>query len=90
MNPNPSCTVVVAMLDFASPGQLPKQPPGPFPPTDVASFGRLVDAGGKIFTQCIRASGGGILPNLHFGWVRAGKFSSLWVSLDVRLFQSPR
>ena len=74
------------MLDFASPSQLPEQPPGPFKPTDVASFGGLVDAGSEIFAQCIRARGVGILPDLHFGWVRAGKFLSLWTSLDVYLF----
>ncbi len=74
LNPNPSCTVVVAMLDFASPGQLPEQPPGPFRPTDVASFGGLVDAGEEILIECVRARGVGILPDLHFGWMRAGKF----------------
>ncbi len=82
MNPNPSCTVVVAMLDFASPGQLPGQPPGPFRATDVASFGGLVDAGEEIFTQCIRARGVGILPDLHFGWMRAGKFFLFFFTLD--------
>lgn len=73
---NPSCTVVVAMLNFASPGQLPNQPPGPFQPRDVASFEDLVDAGGEVLKECIRARGVGILPDLHFGWVRAGKFSA--------------
>ena len=61
------------MLNFASPGQLPEQPDGPFQPTYVASFEELLDAGGEIFTQCIRARGVGILPALHFGWVRAGE-----------------
>ena len=70
---NPSCTVVVAMLNFASPGQLPNQPPGPFQPTDVTNFEDLVDAGGEVLAECIRARGVGILPDLHFGWVRAGK-----------------
>ena len=65
------------MLDFASPGQLPGQPPGPFQPTDVSSFDDLVDAGGDVFTGCIRARGVGILPDLHFGWVRAGEFLAL-------------
>ena len=59
------------MLGFASPGQLPEQPPGPFQPTDVASFGGLVDAGGEISMQCLRARGVGILPDLLFGWMRA-------------------
>ena len=61
------------MLDFASPGQLPDQPPGGFPPNDVASFEELVDDAGEIFNTCIRARGAGILPDLHFGWVRAGE-----------------
>ena len=61
------------MLNFASPGQLPAQPPGPFQPRDVTTFEKLVDAGGDTFEECIRARGVGILPDLHFGWVRAGK-----------------
>ena len=70
---NPSCTIVVTMLDFASPGQLPDQPSGPFQPRDVTSFEGLVDAGGEVFMQCIRARSAGILPDLRFGWVRAGE-----------------
>ena len=81
---NPSCTVVVAMLNFASPGQLPEQPPGPFQPTDVATFEDLVDAGGEVFVECVRARGVGILPELHFGWVRAGR-SRLWVPIELSL-----
>ena len=77
-----SCTVVVAMLNFASPGQLPEQPPGPFQPTDVATFEDLVDAGGEVFEECIRARGVGILPNLHFGWMRAGR-SWLWSPMEL-------
>lgn len=61
------------MLDFASPGQLPDQPAGSFQPRDVTSFEDLVDAGGEVFMQCTRARGAGILPDLRFGWVRAGK-----------------
>ena len=79
---NPSCTVVVAMLNFASPGQLPEQPPGPFQPTDVATFEDLVDAGGEVFVDCVRARGVGILPDLHFGWIRAGR-SRLWVPMEL-------
>ena len=60
------------MLDFAESGQLPGQPPGPFQPADVASFEELIDGGGEVFVGCIRAPGVGILPDLHFGWVRAG------------------
>lgn len=63
------------MLDFASPGVLPGQPPGPFQPTDVASFEGLVDAAADLFEQCVRKPGVGILPDLHFGWVRAGESS---------------
>ena len=72
-NPNPSCTVIVAMLDFASREQLPDQPPGGFKPNDVASFADLVDEGGEVLRLCIRARGVGILPDLHFGWVQAGE-----------------
>ena len=61
------------MLDFASPGQLPDQPPGGFQPNDVVSFEELVDDAGEVFKTCIRARGTGILPDLHFGWVRAGE-----------------
>ena len=81
---NPSCTVVVAMLNFASPGQLPGQPSGPFQPTDVATFEDLVDAGAGVFEQCVRAHGAGILPDLHFGWVRAGR-SWLLVLMELGL-----
>ena len=72
-HPLPSCTVIVAMLDFLSPGQLPEQPAGPFQRTDVASFEELIDAGSDVFVECIRAPGPGILPDLHFGWTRAGE-----------------
>ena len=72
------------MLNFASPGQLPGQPPGPFQPTDVATFEDLEDAGGDVFVQCVRAQGAGILPDLHFGWVRAGR-SWLWILMDLGL-----
>lgn len=65
------------MLNFASPGQLPEQPPGPFLPTGVASFDGLVDAAGEIFMGCVQKRGVGLLPDLRFGWVRAGE-SSLW------------
>lgn len=68
------------MLNFASPGQFPAQPPGPFQPTDVTTFEKVVDAGGNVFEECIRARGVGILPDLHFGWVRAGKS---WLLLPV-------
>lgn len=78
-NPSPSCTVIVAMLNFASPGQLPQQPPRPFPPTDVSSFDDLVDAGGEVLMGCIRARGTGILPDLHFGWVQAGRGGNIGV-----------
>ena len=71
------------MLDFASPGQIPEQPAGSFQPTDVDSFEQLVDAGGDVLMQCVRARGVGILPDLRFGWMRAGE-SSLWINTGCR------
>ena len=77
------------MLNFASPGQLPEQPEGPFLATGVASFDGLVDAAGEVFMGCVRKRGVGLLPDLRFGWVRAGESSfwnavtSLWAGFDA-------